>query len=314
VRLQTFSQVIEVQTLFGDSNLWSYERGKHRFKEVRRVRARMRSPLYTTVQIAPLVGDTQPAVLVTPATAGAKASVAPASAQSADGGPMPSGDPAGWQMTYEENFNESSLPPGWGAYSGEPGGDSYGWWDPANVTVSNGNLHLGTSYNATLGMYSTGGVSFYGHPQTYGKFLVRLKGDLEPGLEISNIALLWPTAKVWPPEIDFYEDKGGTRSSFVATVHAGPNGDNSIQIARQEEMDATVWHTVGVEWTPTSVTYTLDGWTWAVVPLATMPSGGTWPGQPMFLSLQSQNLGPVQPTGPIETMTVAWVVEYSPTS
>ena len=36
-----------------------------------------------------------------------------------------------------------------------------------------------------------------------------------------------------------------------------------------------------------------------------------WPTIPMNLTLQSQNQDSAQPSGTIETMTVAWVAEYA---
>ena len=95
------------------------------------------------------------------------------------------------------------------------GGDSNGWWDPSNLTVS-GDLHFNGHYDSSVHRYSTAGVSFGGMDQTYGMYLVRLKGDYEPGVAISDIALLWPAGNVWPPEIDFFEDSGGTRTLLSA--------------------------------------------------------------------------------------------------
>jgi len=150
---------------------------------------------------------------------------------------------------------------------------------------------------------------FSANPQAYGMFLVRMKADYEPGLEISNIALLWPARRVWPPEIDFFEDRGGTRATYLATVHPGPSGTNSNQIHRRVYSNATQWHTYGVQWTPTSITFTIDGHpAGAVVSNSGLPA---WPNIPMNLALQSQNLGPVQPTHTIETLTVDWVAEYA---
>lgn len=314
VHLQTYNQVIQVLKRFGDAKLWSYQTKSRRFASLQNAPVPLKSALYTTVKVAPLVGDNLRAVAVGPVVAAAQARSVPSSLDGTSGGPMPTTVPSGWQLSYEQNFDGSTLPPGWNAYSGEPGGDPYGWWDPANLTVSGGSLHFGTRYDAAHSMYSTAGVCYSVAPQTYGMYLVRLKGDLEPGLAMSNIALLWPVASVWPPEIDFYEDHGGTRSTFVATLHGGPNGSDSAIVQHRRALDGTQWHTVGVEWTPTSITYTVDGATWAVVPISDLPGGGHWPSQPMFLSIQSQNVGPAQPSSPIETMTVAWVAEYTPAS
>jgi beta-glucanase (GH16 family) len=157
--------------------------------------------------------------------------------------------------------------------------------------------------------YETGGASFLGNSQTYGMFLVRMKGDYEPGLQNSDIALLWPSSSVWPPEIDFFEDRGGTRASYLATVHPGPNGNNSVRVHRVVSNNATQWHTYGVQWTPHSITFTVDGHpAGAAVFNSGLPA---WPDIPMHLALQSENKGPVQPSHSLETMTVDWVAEYA---
>jgi beta-glucanase (GH16 family) len=242
----------------------------------------------------------------------------PRPAATEPGGPLPPSSLPGWHLTYSTHFNGNSLPDGWSTYSGEPGSDPYGYWDPANVKVSNGELHLLTTANddpQRPDTYSTGGVGFYGDTQTYGMYLVRMKSDYEPGLQISNILLLWPADNnVWPPEIDFYEDGGGRRSDYMASLHPGPNGDDCCVVRHYLTSSATQWHTYGVIWTPSSITYTLDGRRWATVRRNDVSSDGEWPGIPMNLDLQSQNLGSAQPSHPIETMTVAWVAEYAPSS
>jgi beta-glucanase (GH16 family) len=215
---------------------------------------------------------------------------------------------AGGQLTYSTDFPGDSLPSGWDAYNGEPGGDPDGNWDSSNVTVSGGALHLLATPSAQ------GGVAFYGNPQTYGTYLVRMKGDDEPGLSINNLAILWPAQQgVWPPEVDFFQDAGGTRQSFSASLHVGPdgNGDCCVIPSPTQDNDATAWHTYGVQWTPSTITYTIDGRVWASVSSGSLSSPAQWPTIPMNLTLQSQNQASAQPNGTIETMTVAWVAEYA---
>jgi len=232
---------------------------------------------------------------------------ASASAEAAQGSGPPASAP-GWKLSYSTEFPGNSLPPGWGAYQGQPGGDPYGSWDAADVSVSGGELHLLATPNGH-GSYSTGGVSFSGNPQTYGMYLVRMKGDYEPGLQISDVALLWPASSVWPPEIDFYEDTGDARSSYLATVHPGPNAENSNIVHERVDSGATQWHVYGVIWTPSSITFTVDGQQAGnVIYSRSLPA---WPDIAMNLDLQSENLGSVQPSQPIETLTVAWVAEYA---
>ncbi len=223
-----------------------------------------------------------------------------------DGSSWPTSVP-GWQLTYSTDFAGSSLPSGWLAYNGEPGGDPDGNWDSSNVTVSGGALNLLATPSAQAG------VQFYGNPQTYGRYLVRMKGDYEPDLAINNLAILWPAQQgVWPPEVDFYQDLGGTRQNFSASLHPGPDGDGGCCVVASptQDVNATAWHTYGVQWTPSSLTYTIDGQVWASVSSSSL-SSAQWPTIPMNLTLQSQNQASAQPSGTIDTMSVAWVAEYS---
>jgi hypothetical protein len=245
--------------------------------------------------------------IVIKATASPSASPAsPSGTGGSDGSSPPS--VAGWQLTYSTDFPGNSLPSGWLAYNGEPGGDPEGNWEPSNVLVSGDGLHLMATPSGQ------GGVQFYGNPQTYGMYLVRMKGDYEPGLSINNLAILWPAQQgVWPPEVDFFQDAGGSRQTFSASLHVGPDGNGGCCVIASPTQDSngTAWHTYGVQWTPSAMTYTIDGQVWASVSRSSLSSPDQWPTIPMNLTLQSQNQDSAQPSGTIETMTVAWVAEYA---
>jgi hypothetical protein len=245
-----------------------------------------------------------------PKKAKATPSASPSRAASTggDSGSLWPSSVAGGQLTYSTDFPGNSLPSGWYAYNGEPGGDPDGNWVSSNVAVSGGAMHLMATPSAQ------GGVQFYGNPQTYGTYLVRMKGDYEPGLSINNLAILWPAQQgVWPPEVDFFQDLGGSRQSFSASLHPGPDGNGGCCVVGSPNQDSngTAWHTYGVQWTPSSLTYTIDGRVWGSVSSNSLSSGAQWPTIPMNLTLQSQNQDTAQPNGTIETMTVAWVAEYS---
>lgn len=47
-----------------------------------------------------------------------------------------------WQLIFSDDFNGSSLGPGWGAYNG-PHGGGQSFYSPSEVKVQNGLLHLG---------------------------------------------------------------------------------------------------------------------------------------------------------------------------
>jgi hypothetical protein len=244
------------------------------------------------------------------ATASPSASPGGASPTASSGGDgtSPPSSMAGWQLTYSTDFPGNSLPSGWLAYNGEPGGDPQGNWEPSNVEVGGDALHLMATPSGQ------GGVQFYGNPQTYGMYLVRMKGDYEPGLSINNLAILWPAQQgVWPPEVDFFQDAGGSRQTFSASLHVGPDGNGGCCVIASPTQDSngTAWHTYGVEWTPSAITYTIDGQVWASVSRSSLSSPDQWPTIAMNLTLQSQNQASSQPNGTIETMTVAWVAEYA---
>jgi beta-glucanase (GH16 family) len=146
--------------------------------------------------------------------------------------------------------------------------------------VRNGVLNLDTYRDPAFGgrWVSAGVSSARALKQTYGKYEVRLRTD--PGKGVATVVLLWPVHQ-WPPEIDFAEDGGETnaRDHVTATLHYGA-ADKQVQ--RTVHADFTRWHTVGVEWTPGRLVYTLDGSRWAAMSHSQVPS------QAMELDLQSQ--------------------------
>lgn len=217
--------------------------------------------------------------------------------------PPTSGALAGYSESYVNDFNGSSVPSGWDIYNGQPGGDPGAMFGSAHVAVSNGMLQLNTfedpSYNNE---WVTGGLCQCGLSATYGAYFVRSR---DTGAGPAEIELLWPTGS-WPPEIDFNETAGGVTGSS-ATVHFGAANSQS---RRALSIDMTQWHTWGVIWTPSSITYTVDGNVWGTVTVAS-----EIPDQPMTLDLQQQTFcasGWACPSAP-ESMQVDWVAEYKST-
>ncbi|HUN34097.1 MAG TPA: family 16 glycosylhydrolase, partial [Trebonia sp.] len=226
------------------------------------------------------------------------------SAQSSSPGPTEQ-DPLtalpNFTPSYVQEFDGDTIPPGWDAYSGVPGGESaqVAQWEPRMCTFSGGEAHFMAS-----GIDSCG-LQFYGVPQEYGAWFARLKGDDEPpGLFFSDIFLLWPANNQWPPEIDIYEDSGGNRSGTSATLHntvgnACGSSPTGPCLAAYEQTnggsggvsnDGTEWHTYGVEWTPSGVTWLIDGRVIFTAPASQVKSPARQPALPMYMDLQSQNL------------------------
>jgi beta-glucanase (GH16 family) len=225
---------------------------------------------------------------------------------------MPTHDLRGWHLVFAEDFRHGLDTSRWGAYSGEPGGDPGGWWDPSHVVVRDGVLRLETYSDPAFGgrWVSAGVSSSHALKQTYGKYEVRFRVD--GGKGVAAIILLWPVENHWPPEIDIAEDGGqaGTRDTMSATLHYGAD-DSKIQ--RSVHADFTRWHTMGIEWTPGKLVYTLDGRPWSTVTSAHVPA------EPMELDIQTQAGTCGDPYAPCPDSTtpahvdmlVDWVVAYA---
>jgi beta-glucanase (GH16 family) len=216
-----------------------------------------------------------------------------------------------WKQVYVENFSGSGLSSGWGAYSGSIPSMPGGRWDPSHVEVADGKLRLLTS--KVNGQWTSGGVMNSVQARTtYGKYLVRFRMDKAPGVKYA--LLLWPASGEWPMdgEIDFAEDGGGSRGSTSGTMHWGTTS-NHQQVQRRVSANFSNWHTVGVEWTPSKLVYTLDGKAWGTVKSPYAPT------KPMNLALQTEAgscntwMTCVNSSTPQTTaLEVDWVAVYRP--
>jgi outer membrane protein OmpA-like peptidoglycan-associated protein len=217
---------------------------------------------------------------------------------------------SGYRETYVTDFNGSSLPAGWDVYTGKPGGDPGAQWGARHVVVSGGILQLNTWKDPAYGgEWVAGGLCHCGVANTYGAYFVRSRMT---GPGPTQVELLWPTTG-WPPEIDFDETFGGDTYS-MATLHWS---SSNAQAHNSVDADMEQWHTWGVIWTPTSVTYTLDGKVWGQV-----NNAAEVPHQPMTLDIQQQTWCDVAqnpnspsscPTTPQSTQ-VDWVAQYTATT
>lgn len=173
-------------------------------------------------------------------------------------------------------------------------------WAASHVVVSGGLIQLNTWQDPAYGNeWVAGGICQCGHGQTYGAYFVRSRLTGAGGRP-----LLWPVANVWPPEIDFNET-GGDTSGTSATVHWG---SSNSQEQHTFKIDMTLWHTWGVVWTPSSITYTIDGHAWA-----TVSSPSEIPNQTMTLDLDQQTWcqsGWACPTTP-QSELIDWTAEYT---
>ena len=214
--------------------------------------------------------------------------------------PPPANALAGYHRTYATDFGGTALPKGWGTFDGIPMGDNQSQWRPSHVIVSGGLVRLIASKDAA-GQWITGGIGQFDLGRAYGAYFVRSRVT-GPGPDQNE--MLWPVAPVWPPEVDFNE-MGYSTTSTSWTVHYG-HGSAFVQTTRSFNMER--WHTWGLIWTPTSMTFTIDGRSWGV-----LTNYAEIPHQKMTLDVQQQvwchpDLACPKRASAIE---VDWVAEYA---
>jgi beta-glucanase (GH16 family) len=142
-----------------------------------------------------------------------------------------------------------------------------------------------------------------------GRYDIRMRADRADGITV--VGLLWPIRNVWPPEIDFVEDRDSNRTDFTASLHYLHSGRDR-QIIRRHRLDLTAWHTYGVEWGPDDITYTVDGQPWATLKTRHAPRIA------MALAIQSNAVSrgrvPDASTPADSRVQIDWVVGYVPKS
>jgi hypothetical protein len=267
-----------------------------------------------------------PSPKATPKASAHPSSPAPDTGSVSPTGQQGSGDPSGenpfttlsgFTPAYVQEFNGDGMPSGYDEYNGTPGGvsASQSQFVPSMCTFSDGEAHL------LANGIDTCGLQYFGTPQTYGAWFARIQAPSEQsGVSVGNVFLLFPANNEWPPEIDIYEDHGtrtATSSSVLNTVSSACSGQcisshvQSNGHSGGTAVDATQWHTYGVEWTPSGVTWFIDGRVIFTAPTSQVPSGAQPPDTPMYMDLQSENTtGAAAPAG-MTSMNVDWVEQFS---
>jgi beta-glucanase (GH16 family) len=160
-----------------------------------------------------------------------------------------------WQLIFSDDFNGSTLGPGWGAYSG-PHGGGQSYYSPSDVKVQNGLLQLGIEKKVTGGLpYTTGGVGAFRYVQTYGKYEFRVK--LPYGKGVGPYAILWPQNGDPSAQLDIFESPPADKSTLYFTNHGGPGG-SSTQL-RAHGSFAAGFHTLTCIWLPHQLQFLVDG-------------------------------------------------------
>lgn len=196
-----------------------------------------------------------------------------------------------FHLRFDAEFRLTHLTPGWTQYHGQDGCCRMTYWAPSHLVEGGGILTMKIGRDPAYGRrwISAGMNQARSLNQTYGWWAVRFR--MARGTGTALAMMLWPQHG-WPPEIDFAEESpsmGASRSEMTTTLHYG-SGNTEIHHAIRANF--TVWHTMGVIWTPGLIRFRLDGRTWATI------RGSEVPHQPMHLCIQTE----VGPKGSDHTM------------
>jgi beta-glucanase (GH16 family) len=99
----------------------------------------------------------------------------------------------------------------------------------------------------------------------------------------------------------------GSSPSISCLTPYSQSNDASNGVANSD----TAWHTYGVEWTPSGVSWLIDGNVVLSAPSSQTPSGAQQPALPMLMTLQTVDLGGAGASSGTQTMAVDWVEQFS---
>ena len=286
-------------------------------------------PTATITPVPPTATATATATATdVPPTATATATDVPptatATAQSSEAAPsgqaMPVGDLPGWHQVFTDDFTPN-VPVG--SFPGSAYGSKWtGYGDGTKDTTGNGHYYPSkvlSANNGVLNMYlhTENGVHMVAAPvpiieagqpyagMLYGRYTIRFRTDSLAGYKTAW--LLWPDSENWPTdsEIDFPE--GDLNSSTInAAMHWQGGTSGNSQDVYTTNATYTSWHTATIEWTPSAVTFYLDG---QVIGCST----SNIPNTPMHWVIQTETstFGVVPSDSTAGNVQVDWVAAYS---
>jgi hypothetical protein len=264
-----------------------------------------------------------PLLLVVPAIA----TVAPHHAPSAgaagnidpSGQAMPVGDIPGWHQVFADNFANDSYPLGsftgckltrcagapnvpWGAVpDGHPDTSRNCQYFPSKtLSITNGVMNI-FMHTEPTGMCMDASVyPLVPAPLQFGMYSIRFRSDVVAGYK--GIAFLWPMDHVHG-EIDFPEaNLDAPIHGFLHTIAGGAQFQRFVSTASWSS-----WHTATLQWTPSSVTFVLDGTSLGTTALNV-------PQTPMRLAVRAESdlLGAPKPSPSAQgNLQVDWATLYS---
>ncbi len=252
-----------------------------------------------TLDLTPHISDMMPTLFVQPVQPNTGNFVPTAT-------PIPTNMPVlgppgtGWTMVFNDEFDGTTLDASkwstcyqWALDYGftycRAGNDELQWYQPDDVSIQNGQLHLKAEKRVVQGANYTSGMV-----DSHGKFNF-LYGYAEARFRVPKGKGLWPAFwmlpqdKSWPPEIDIMEILGDKPNLAYTTLHWGQENNSTGKVFNGPDFSAD-FHTFAINWQPGLIIWTIDGVevfrTTANTPdkamyvILNLAVGGAWPGSP----------------------------------
>jgi hypothetical protein len=149
-----------------------------------------------------------------------------------------------------------AYPSGWADTATQRGLPVGGYYDPGTtVWISGGQMHIKLWRGASGSVHSAALVPLAAQGRTYGKYVETFRvSQVATGYKSAH--LLWPSSGDQDTssfEVDYPENEWDTGIS--AYVHDGNDPQQSFSASNSW----TSWHTTEIDWTPTSLSFYLDG-------------------------------------------------------
>jgi hypothetical protein len=251
----------------------------------------------TAPSTAPSTGASQP----TPTDS----TTAPADQQ--DGGAMPAAA-SGWTRTFGEDFTtpaaSGSFMRTYGdrfvAYDGFNDTSGVGMYRQSAMSVADGTLDMHMHTDAAgqpTGAAFIPLVDGKWGGQTSGRYDIRLRADPVEGYGLAG--LLWSDTNTWDDgEVDFPE---GALDGNVTLSNHCPGNPAANCLHRDLGTTFSAWHTYTIEWTPTKLTFLVDG-------VTVSSTTQNIPKKPLHLVLQAATMSAQAPAKTAAgDVQVAWV-------
>ena len=202
--------------------------------------------------------------------------------------------PSGWHTVFADEFNGATLDSSkwWVDNKAATNWGELSYYSPEDAFVRDGSLVLRAQQRSLNGRSYTSANMGSNFSFRYGRVEIRAKMPTGKGLWPA----LWmlPTngaSTGWLPEIDIYEsvDPGRYWANFHSNTGSGRQQLGPLPVGT----DTSQWHDYAIEWSPTQITWFLDGRQVAVATdgvwtanqsnlyiTLTLAVGGSWPGSP----------------------------------